>query len=102
MTYRSNKMHRNSLEAHADITKTGIRGNRTEAVLKIFRMFPGVALTDRQVLDSFKPGSDNINLVQPRITELRDAGYIREVGKTRDSLTRKTVRMSQLVEKECK
>jgi len=46
----------------------GSKDARFKDVFKII-YFSTVPLTDYKILQFFKPGSDNINLVQPRITE---------------------------------
>ena len=49
-------------------------GSKDARFKKVFEIiyFAQAPPTDYQVLQSFKPGSDNLNLVQPRISE----GYL--------------------------
>ncbi len=62
---------------------------RAKEVLAVFE--DGRYLTTREVLGIVKPGSDDINYVQPRISELRDGGYLEEAGKVYDDYTHRKV-----------
>jgi len=84
------RIHPHSIEA-----KTGQNGKFGKRERKIYKclMACGRPMTDREVRDRlFGPLAD-MNAVRPRITELRDKGWIREVGAKRDAMTRKKVRL---------
>ena len=70
-------MHKNSLEIYNALRESGELTKRQREVLTIFfnRSTP---LRDWDVLQIFKKGSDNMNLVRPRITELHHYNYLIE------------------------
>jgi len=70
-------IHRHSLKTYDQILRDGSLTKREQAVLKIIvaSKFP---LRDFDILQVFKKGSDNINLVQPRITDLHGRGHLIE------------------------
>ena len=70
-------IHSNSKEAYNHIMFNGAKTARAKAVLKIIEGADS-PLSDYQVLQVFKSGSDNLNLVRPRITELYKAGILEE------------------------
>jgi hypothetical protein len=82
--------HRNSRAAYYG-TKT-MRHDRRAIVLGLFQDNPAQAFTDREALARIYPGSGDLNMVRPRITELVESGELREVGSVRCSVTGKTVR----------
>jgi len=84
-------IHENSRQAIKEITTSGERKNRAEQILDIFKEY-GFPMTDRGVLMRLFPGSDNLNLVRPRITELINKGQLQEVGNVMDFKTQKQVR----------
>jgi len=84
-------MHQNSIQAFREITSDGSRKKRAEIIMDVFNH--GGKYTDYQVLQILKPGSDNINFVQPRITELIQNRKLVECGVTRDLRTMKNVRL---------
>ena len=86
-------MHDHSLSSHRVISRDGSLGKRTEAVLSIIKS-AGRPLTDYEVLQRFKPGSDNLNLVRPRITELHDLGRLKEGPPARSHMKNVPVRTS--------
>lgn len=71
-------MHSNSLEAYTQ----GIKGSFKSRSQQVFECyyFGHKSLTDRQCLQMLYPGSDNTNLVQPRITGLIKDGILMECG----------------------
>ena len=71
-------MHENSIKSIKGINKDGTKMKRAEAIMDVF--YSGLDLTDREVLQMLKPGSDNLNYVRPRITELIDKKILVEVG----------------------
>lgn len=85
-------MHDNSLAALKEINEDGTKKRRADAIIEIFKqhIYP---LTDRTILKKLFPGSDNLNLVRPRITEAIKKGILREVGTVQDFATGKKVRM---------
>lgn len=90
-------VHSNSIDALNEITESGEKKNRTTQILSVYRreFHP---LTDREVLGVLFPGSDNLNLVRPRITELTKTGLLRECSSVRDRITQKSVRTSEIVD----
>lgn len=88
--------HENSLVTYAETTEE--RQARKVAVLDVYRKNPEQPLTDRQV--AYSLGFRDMNAVRPRITELIKAGDLIEVGKERDALTKKPVRLSRLSKRE--
>jgi len=75
-------MHNNSLDAYRDIKKDGSKAKRNAEILELFS--GGLRLTDREVLRILKPGSDDMNYVRPRLSELIQAGKLKEIGKRAD------------------
>lgn len=65
-------IHTNSKEAYKAIMGDGSRASRLKSVVEIIQGSKS-PMSDYQVLQCFKSGSDNLNLVQPRITE----GYLK-------------------------
>ena len=87
---RPQHMHANSLAAYReDRVKLSARSLAILIAVKdnSAPMYP------RQILKSLYPQSDNVNLVNPRITELVTAGLLFEVGTTIDPATNKPVRL---------
>jgi len=72
-------LHENSLEAFAQITRTSEKERRRGLILEAYKRVGNRPLTDAEVLALCFPGRENINLVQPRITELRDDGILIEI-----------------------
>ena len=70
-------MHTHSKEAYRSIMASGAKASRTRAILEIFKR-NSRPLSDYQILQKFKSGSDNLNLVRPRITELHQMGVLVE------------------------
>ena len=60
--------HEHSKKIYHQIMNDGSKDRRFKKVFEII-YFAGKPLRDWDVLQLFKPGSDNINLVQPRISE---------------------------------
>lgn len=92
VVHRHQDMHTNSIKAYREGQKP--MGDRALSVLRLFAA--GDAMTDRQVLDRLYPGSDDLNRVRPRITELIDAGHLEECGAVTCSVTGKTVRVCRM------
>jgi len=89
-------MHENSIQAFQELDADTKRA-------KILQVYVNhkTPLTDRAVM--YKLDFGDMNMVRPRITELAQDNRIVEVGKTKDSFTRKTVRMCKFVEdRTCK
>lgn len=70
-------MHQNSLDGYDLLMRSGKVNAREKAVIKLAVDNPGLK-RDFDFLQLFKPGSDNVNLVQPRITHLIDLKIFRE------------------------
>jgi hypothetical protein len=80
-------MHANSLAAFEETED--LRGHRAGEVHAT--LLAGGPMTDRQVMAAL--GFTDPNQVRPRITELKDADWVIEVGKAKDPETGKTVRV---------
>ena len=65
-------IHKHSIETYQSIMQDGSKETRKRALLEIIETATE-PMTDYEVLQCFKSGSDNLNLVQPRITE----GYLK-------------------------
>jgi hypothetical protein len=89
-------VHDNSIVAFHDTEND--REKRKQAVLLVFRGAWPQGMTDRQVMESL--GFKDPNAARPRITELTLSGHIAEIGKVRDQLTGRSVRVSRAVMKE--
>jgi len=88
-------MHTHSLEAFDQITADGTRDTRSKKILEILSSFSR-PMSDYDVLQVFKPGSDDLNLVRPRITELHDKHILEEGMRTRSSDGKRNVRTSMI------
>lgn len=86
-------MHKNSVEAYFETSS--VRAKRAKKVLGVYG---SERLTDRQVMQRL--GYVEINAVQPRITELIEAGALKEYGKAKDPTTHRTVRIVGIPPKE--
>lgn len=95
-------LHEHSLQAYREERPKLSR--RAEAIMAIFRSQPNRLFTDRDVLGTYcfqnHVTAADMNLVRPRLTELRDTGYIEEVGETVDRASRKKVRLLRLARHE--
>jgi hypothetical protein len=89
---RGHRMHDNSREVIRDERKRF--SDRSAAILAVFNDAPA-PMTDREVMLCF--GWTDPNKTRPRISELIDAGLLRECGKTTDAITGKTVRLVEVV-----
>lgn len=86
-------IHPNSILAYWE-GNDELLGKRREKVVAVLRASRD-ALTDREVMT--KLGFIDPNAVRPRITELVEAGIVRETGSTECPVTRKRVRTVALV-----
>ena len=75
-------MHDNSMIAINQLTDSGKRKTRLEMIMEIFE--DGKSYTDEQILQKIKPGSDNRNLVSPRLNDGIEKGLLVEVGTVRN------------------
>jgi len=91
-------MHNNSLAADKLITDDGTKDKRRKAIIEIF-VRAQRPLSDWEVLQRFKPGSDNLNLVRPRISEMYGGPnpVLEEGPPARSHCKNCNVRTSQLV-----
>jgi len=80
-------IHSNSIESYHDI-KPELSGRRRDVYITLYKN--SSKLTDREVKDLM--GFPDMNSVRPRITELVNSGYVKEVGATKCPVTGKTVR----------
>jgi len=71
-------IHKNTMESF----KAGIAGSFKTRAQKLFEIlyFKSQQLTDKEILERFAPGSDNKNLVSPRLTEMVQNGILEETG----------------------
>jgi hypothetical protein len=82
-------MHTHSLAAHRK--EAFDLGKRELAIYgKLVHAGP---LTDRELLTALFPGTDDMNRVRPRVTELIRDGWAVECGEKTDPHTGKTVRI---------
>ena len=89
-------MDDNSLMTNRQIELSGAKRRRREIVFTVYEDRPHLALTDRQVLIILFPNSDDVNKVQPRISELLKEGLIEKIGKAKDLHTGQAVRLCQV------
>ena len=82
-------MHANSQIAMQDITTSGAKARRSAVILRWLVAHPR-AYTDREIAAGM--GFPDMNCVRPRITELVEAGLLREQDSVRCPVTGKTVR----------
>ena len=94
-------MHNNSLEVNKVITKDGSKEARRNAILGIIRASKW-PLSDYQILKRFKPGSDDMNLVRPRISELHVLGVLEEGPPVKSHVKNCNVRSSKVCRPEVK
>lgn len=90
------RIHQNSLSSHRVIENDGSLGKRAQSILDILTA-AGRPLTDYEVLQKFKPGSDNLNLVRPRITELTERGFLAEGPARKSHAKNCNVRASRVI-----
>jgi predicted HTH transcriptional regulator len=81
--------HNNSLAAHGELTSTTMSARRAAIVAWLAAHGPA---TDRQVRDALFGIAADMNMVRPRITELLDAGALRECGSVECEVTGRRVR----------
>lgn len=84
--------HSNSLHARHEMGAR-ITGRRAEVLAWLEAHSPA---TDRQIMLGL--GYSDMNAVRPRITELLDAGRVREVARVRDEVTGMMVRQVAMEE----
>lgn len=82
--------HENSRASYRDTVN--LRQDRRGIVLGLFQDNPHTAFTDRQALNRLYPGSNDMNMVRPRITELIESGELIERGSVQCPVTGKSVR----------
>ena len=85
-------MHQNSLESYREGTKGAFK-TRSQAIFNTF-YFGRKELTDREVLRALFPGSDDLNKIRPRVTELTKNGVLEEAGERLEGSLR--VRVSRV------
>jgi hypothetical protein len=94
-------VHPNSIASYHAIDDLGERQRRVYRAVQAMNEITG-ACTDRQVLRYlYGEDTDNINRVQPRITELIQMGLIREAGNTTCGFTGRSVRTLLIVDPPC-
>jgi len=77
-------VHNHSKAALIDISESGVKSKRRNQIVAVFLKNYNTPLTDFEVLAELFPGSDNMNRVSPRLTELHKERILMEVepGKT--------------------
>ena len=90
-------VHINSLLAYYDEIKNFSK--REAMVYGHIAMSPDY-LTDRQVKDALFGNGGDMNACRPRISDLIRKGWIKEVGKVKDGVTGKQVRLVRAVTAE--
>jgi len=68
-------IHKHSIETYQSIMQDGSKETRKRALLEIIES-SSEPMTDYEVLQSFKSGSDNMNLVRPRLTDMHNSGVL--------------------------
>lgn len=86
-------MHNHSIEAYARLIKSGFKDSRVMEILETVKN-AGKPLRDFDVLERLFPGSDDLNLVRPRLTELHQAGFLVEGPPMRNKSNTRNVRTS--------
>ena len=87
------QIHDNSRESYKENEGSGRGPTYRQKILDLLtRQSP---LTDRQIIDTL--GVRDVNNIRPEITRLKQAGQIREYGKTKCPVTGKTVRTVGMV-----
>ena len=84
--------HENSFEAYKSLIKSGKKKARAQLIFEM--LYYHGPLSDVAILKRLFDGSDNRNLVSPRITELLSEGVLEEVGNSVEN--GKTVRLTQV------
>ena len=83
-----NQIHNNSMAAFQSFD----RKTRCHIVYRVYEVFG--PSTDREV--AYRLGFSDLNSVRPRITEMIDAGHLKECGNKADDLTGKSVRLVRI------
>lgn len=83
------QIHHNSLLAYETIDTS----ERNQSIYGVYENSE-VPLMDREVMH--KLGFRDPNAVRPRITEMIDEGLLKEVGKSKDPVTNRTVRLVRI------
>ena len=91
--------HPNSIKALEEITDDGSKEARKKAI-KIVLANSSKYMRDYDVLQVLFPGSSDMNLVRPRITEMHKAGTLIEGPKATSHMRSTPVRTSDLVNKQ--
>lgn len=86
--------HANSREAYHGTVN--LRRDRRGIILGLFQDNPAQGFTDRQVLARVYPGSGDLNMGLPRITEMIADGELVESGRAICAVTGKLVRLRPL------
>lgn len=86
-------MHANSLEAYRSLNL----GERCALVLSVYADSSPLGLTDRQCMTML--GFSELNQVRPRITELIDGEYLKEIDNVKCAITNRKVRVCRVTDK---
>lgn len=93
-------IHKHSISALKEIYRDGTKASRQGVIYRIIENSPW-PLSDWDILQRLKPGSDNLNLVRPRITELHEARILKEGTPVKSHYKENmNVRTSRLVNQE--
>lgn len=88
-------IHSNSIKAYHELTPPH-KQQKYHVIYDILDIF-GKPMTDREILKyMYGPEEKDMNLIRPRLTEMKELRYITECGKTKDTLTHKTVRLLRI------
>ena len=68
-------IHKHSIETYQSIMQDGSKETRKRVLLEIIESATE-PMTDYEVLQCFKSGSDNMNLVRPRLTDMHNSGVL--------------------------
>lgn len=89
-------IHENSRLSYAENEESGKGETFRQKIVSLLKQ-SGVPMTDRQVFETL---DTDINNIRPEITRLKQAGVLREVGKVKCPVTKKTVRTVRIKIKE--
>lgn len=92
-------MHQHSLEAFLEITQDGSKDSRRMAILEVVRSHKQ-PLRDWDILQILFPGSDDLNKIRPRCSELHEDGLLCEGPPMRSHSGHRNVRTSIAVNNE--
>ena len=91
-----NDIHENSTKSYIENEATGKGESWRQKIVALLKKV-GQPMTDREIFETL---DTDINNIRPEITRLKQAGVLRESGKVKCSVTKKTVRTVCIKRKE--